>query len=199
MSYLAVVQSHAFTGIIGAHEAGNPARAQALTQHTTHFSCLRHSHTLYIAYPFTPHNTPHLSLMSHTTLCTHNTLPTGLAADQGQYTYTAQLLELDSCRPEIPAGLSPALEHIQTPARLDIWKQELAGHPDQRFAEFILKGLSSGFRIGFQHQSSRLRQAGSNMRITEPQVVSDYIAEELRANRLVELTEKEAAVCIVAQ
>ena len=36
-------------------------------------------------------------------------------------------------------------------------------------------------------------QAGDNMKIAQPQVVSDYIGEELQAGRLVELTEAEAA------
>ena len=144
--------------------------------HRTHSSPhMPHSHTLSLhGIPHgIPHGTPHSSLTAPPLYAQITLIATDSEADRGQYTYTAQLLELDSCRPEAPVGLSSALEHIQTPARLDIWKRELAGHPDQQFARFILKGLSSGFRIGFQHQSSRLHQAGVNMRITEPQVVSD--------------------------
>ena len=125
--------------------------------------------------------TPHLSL-SHT----------HIGAAHEQYPYTAQLQELDGCKRQPPVILPPEMKHIQTPARLEVWKQLLASHPDQQFAGLILEGLSSGFRVGFQHHSSQLRQANSNMRITQPQVVSDYIKDELQAGRLVELTKTEA-------
>ena len=101
-------------------------------------------------------------------------------------------MKLDSCKRQPAVDLPPEMTHIQTPARLEVWKQLLANHPDQKFAGFILEGLSAGFRVGFQHGSSLLRQASRNMRITEPQVVSDYIRDELQAGRLVELTETEA-------
>ena len=65
-------------------------------------------------------------------------------------------------------------------------------HPDQQFARYILHGLSQGFRIGFQHQSGRLRQSHSNMPIADPHVVTEYIMAELAANRLVELSLEEA-------
>jgi len=111
----------------------------------------------------------------------------------GEYRYTAQLLELDSCRLQGLGGLSPAMSHIHTPTKVKVWKQELAGHPDQQFAGFIVQGLSTGYWVGFQHQSSCLRQVTGNMRISEPQVVSDYIREELQAGRLVQISEMEAA------
>ena len=46
-----------------------------------------------------------------------------------------------------------------------------------------------------QHSSAQepKKQAGDNMKIAEPQVVLDFIGEELQAGRLVELTEAEAA------
>ena len=91
------------------------------------------------------------------------------------------------------ADLPPAMRHIQTPATLEVWRRELAGHPDQQFARYIMGGLSQGFRIGFQHGTSTLRQAAGNMPITEPGVVSDYIKEELGTGGLVEPTEDEAA------
>ena len=109
------------------------------------------------------------------------------------YTYTSQLLELDSCKPLVPANLSAALKHIQTPAIAAVWEEALTGHPDQQFVRYILQGWDHGFRIGFQHSSSRLQQAGSNMPIKNPEVVSDYIAKELSAGRLVELSAEEAA------
>ena len=78
------------------------------------------------------------------------------------------------------------MKYIQTPARLEVVEQELAGHPDQQFAGYILTGLSQGFRIGFQHTSNSLHQAACNMLITEPRVVSNYARNELLTGRLME-------------
>lgn len=115
---------------------------------------------------------------------------TDTTASQTPYTYIAQLLKLDRCRPPVPADLP---KHIQTPAIIEAWTKELAGHPDQQFARYILQDLTQGFHIGFDHSLSRLQQAGGNMLITDPRVVLEYIAAELSANRLVELSAKEAA------
>jgi hypothetical protein len=68
----------------------------------------------------------------------------------------------------------------------------MSDHPDQNFASYISQGLSNGFRIGFRYGESTLKQSKVNMAIDNPQVVSDYIAEELAANRLIELTPEEA-------
>ena len=70
--------------------------------------------------------------------------------------------------------------------------ENLAGHPDRQFVRYILQGPG----LGFQHSSSKLQQAGSNMSIKHPKVVSDYIAEELAAGRLVELSAETAGLKI---
>ena len=108
------------------------------------------------------------------------------------YKYTDQLLELDSCRPLVQADLPTAFKHIQTPAIAAVWEEALAGHPDRQFVSYVLQGWNQGFRIGFQHSSSSLRQAASNMPINNPEVVSGYIAEELSAGRLIKLSADEA-------
>ena len=36
-----------------------------------------------------------------------------------------------------------------TPLNLAFWQEELQAHQDKEFTKLILKGLSSGFRIGF--------------------------------------------------
>ena len=64
----------------------------------------------------------------------------------------------------------------------------MSSHPDQNFASYIIQGLTHGFRVGFRYGESTLKQSKGNMAIDNPQVVSDYIAEELAANRLIELT-----------
>ena len=72
------------------------------------------------------------------------------------------------------------------PRPLLVWEQYLRSHPDQRFAAFLRRGLSEGFRIGFNSGSS-LRSAKGNMAsvLTNPETVSKYIDEEVAAGRLV--------------
>ena len=78
------------------------------------------------------------------------------------------------------------------PAITAVWEKILIEHPDRQFLGYTVRGWDQGFHIRFQHSSSKLQQAGSNMSIKDPKVVSDYIAEELSVGRLVELSADEA-------
>ena len=60
-------------------------------------------------------------------------------------------------------------------------------HPDQNFVSYITQGFSYGFQVGFRYKESTLKQSKSNIAVDNPQVVSDYIAEELASDRLTEL------------
>ena len=105
-----------------------------------------------------------------------------------------QLLELDQCRPPRKHELQDQLRHIETPVRLAVWQEALANHPDQRFASYILKGLEEGFRVGFNHREARLQQGAHNMPCSNHDVVSEYLKGELNLNRLVRLSNREAAL-----
>ena len=65
--------------------------------------------------------------------------------------YTPQLLALDSHRPCHRVLLPDNLQQITTPLRLETWKEELAHHPDQQLAGYILHGIENGFRVGFNY------------------------------------------------
>ena len=71
-------------------------------------------------------------------------------------------------------------------------EKELSNHPDQSFAGYIIQGPKLGFRIGYRYEESTLKQSKRNMTVDNPQVVSDYIAEELASDRLVKLSLEEA-------
>ena len=152
------------------------------------------AHVIYPPPPNTHSNTQKhiLSLISSIAHTASHSLHTDIQAIQTPYAYTDQLLELDRCRLQVPENLPTSLKHIQTPAITEVWEKELVGHPVPQFARYILQCLSQGFRIGFQHRSSRLQQAVGNMVVADPKVVSDYIGEELAAGRLVELAPDEA-------
>ena len=61
----------------------------------------------------------------------------------------------------------------------------LMRHPDQRFANYIRRGLQNGFRIGVDRSKS-IRPASSNMPSAQRhrQVVADYIEKERRLGRI---------------
>ena len=106
-----------------------------------------HSHTsLSCAFSAPTYPYPYPPLTTQSAVHTHNIpLHTDSGVIHGQYHYTAQLLELDSCRPQGLGGLSPAMSHIQTPAKVEVWKQELAGHPLQAT---LCRDLAQGSGLG---------------------------------------------------
>ena len=69
--------------------------------------------------------------------------------------------------------------------------QALSNHPDQALANFVLRGIQTGFRIGFDHahQAARLKSARKNLKSAQdnPTVVQEYIDAEVQAGRLVPL------------
>ena len=75
---------------------------------------------------------------------------------------------------------------------MDALEKYLNNHPDQEFASYITQGLKHGFRIGYRYKESTLKQNKGNMSIDNLQVVSDYVVEELTANRLIEFSVEEA-------
>lgn len=109
------------------------------------------------------------------------------------YPYTEQLVELSQCKPDRQQETTPELADIQTPVVYLAWHEGLRNHPDQHFANYVLQGLREGFRIGFQHHASPLQSSRSNMLITNPEVVTNYIKTELDAKRLVAFSAEEAA------
>lgn len=62
----------------------------------------------------------------------------------------------------------------------------LAAHPDQRFREYIVRGIRDGFRLGFSYPNSCTR-AKKNMMSAEvhAQVVGEYLAEECAKGRVI--------------
>ena len=63
----------------------------------------------------------------------------------GQYSYTADLLSLETVA---PASLSPDPRCVASPLNVLAWQEGLASYPDKAFAAFLLQGIADGFRIG---------------------------------------------------
>ena len=70
-----------------------------------------------------------------------------------------------------------------TPLQVEAWEAGLAAHPDRQFAEYILRGLRQGFRIGFD-RAKTLVAATSNMAIPHEDVVQNYLEREVSLGRM---------------
>ena len=66
------------------------------------------------------------------------------------------------------------------------WQPFLQAHPDQAFAEFVRRGITHGFRVGFD-PINRLKSAPQNFHSVRdnPLTVHKYIADEVAQGRLV--------------
>ena len=99
------------------------------------------------------------------------------------------LLALDACRPGdlAPSFVGPSFGTAGPPIPVGIWWGYLAKHPDQRFAQYILQGLSEGFRIGFDRTHQTRPSAGNMISANVNKlVVSAYLASETRCGRLLQ-------------
>jgi hypothetical protein len=101
----------------------------------------------------------------------------------GGPSYTPQL------KAHVPTStvcLPAALLEITTPLISEVWERELASHSDRSFTSYVVNGVKGGFRVGYDC-SKTLTSCGSNMAsaLQHPDVVSDYLEQELLLNRMV--------------
>ena len=100
------------------------------------------------------------------------------------YPYRADLMCLDACRPVNPMPLS-AVTTVSTPLVIPAWEDALKPHPDRAFAQYILRGLRCGFRIGFD-RSLHLQSSSANIVSAQlhPEVMDEYLGKELALGRM---------------
>ena len=131
--------------------------------------------TLLSNQPATDHGT---AFFSATTLFT---------VTNGIYPYTADLTLINAYQSPYTTHPHIADMHtITTPLRVPAWAAALANHPDQAYKNYVLNGISSGFRIGFNYAIA-LQSATRNMPSAEanPSPVQDYLSQEVAANRVI--------------
>ena len=104
-----------------------------------------------------------------------------LSIRDNRYRYTEDLLALERSSQGAVSLTSPMSEFLP----LHEWSPFFLSHPDQRFAAFMRRGISFGFRIGYDSKL-QLRPPPGNFRsvVDNPDKVSRYIAEEVSAGRL---------------
>jgi len=69
----------------------------------------------------------------------------------------------------------------------------LRDYPDQQAAQLIIQGISEGFCIGFDYTNHTLQSCDRNMVSARqhPQVVSDYLRQELDLGRISKLSSQD--------
>ena len=105
------------------------------------------------------------------------------------YPYKQQLLAMNALTPSVPPQLPEELLTISTPLKLASWQAQFGNYPDRQFAEFILNGIRSGFRVGFDYERSNLKSRKHNMlsALENSQVVDTYILRELTMGHTVHI------------
>jgi hypothetical protein len=96
--------------------------------------------------------------------------------------YTADLQQLGLMLAPHPVAME--LGSVTSPLtnQLQQWIALLSSHPDRAFTEYILSGLQSGFRVGFEW-GRPLESAKRNMLSVQahPEVVDRHVDNELAA------------------
>ena len=65
----------------------------------------------------------------------------------------------------------------------DQWRCELADHPDRAYVDYLLRGISQGFRIGY-NRSHILQPSRANLPSGNPEVIVDYLKREVALGRM---------------
>ena len=101
----------------------------------------------------------------------------------GSYVYMDHLLALNSHINPNPQSVQALSLEVYSPLHLYQWTQDLQSHPDRAFSSYILQGIKSGFRIGFD-RAQLLQSATSNLHSTNPAVISEYLEREVSLTRM---------------
>lgn len=99
------------------------------------------------------------------------------------YVYMDHLLALNSCISPEPRSVKILSLEVYSPLKLHQWTQDLQTHPDKDFSLYILQGIKSGFRIGF-NRAQPLRPATSNLCSSNPSVIFEYLEREVSLTRM---------------
>ena len=96
------------------------------------------------------------------------------------------LIRLEGCHPREGSIATSVFQGGRSPLCWKEWDAGLRTHPDQRFRQYIVKGIQSGFRIGFDYRNTCWSKKRNMMSAVEnPQVVHNYLEEECKAGRVV--------------
>ena len=98
------------------------------------------------------------------------------------------LLRMNACRLECPVTLPSQMSLVVTPLQWREWDLTLSRHPDQRFRDYIVRGLRFGFRVGFHKDTAGgTGRPPRNMPSARyrPEVIDEYLAVECSKGRVI--------------
>ena len=102
---------------------------------------------------------------------------------KGIYRFTKDLLQLELASP--PLASLPYPSSIVSPLRPAAWDRALSPIPDKAFTSFLLRGLTEGFRIGFERGAHLVPTRRNRSSAYErPDVISEYLAREVDLGRM---------------
>ena len=101
------------------------------------------------------------------------------------YPYIDELLSLQSCSAQPPKAVPAVLRGNPSPLRWQDWEYALANHPDRCFADYIVGGIRTGFRVGFDYDHHCVK-AKNNMHSARehPEIIREYLAKECAEGRI---------------
>ena len=99
------------------------------------------------------------------------------------YVYLDHLLAFDICRPVEDLSCLVISSEIHSPLQASIWAAELSDHPDKAYVEYILQGISNGFRIGFDRRQ-HISSARGNLLFDNPDTVTEYLQQKVLLGRM---------------
>ena len=88
---------------------------------------------------------------------------------------------LSSCQATSTSTVPSTASSMHTPLCAPPWSMMLRSYPDKQLVQFVLEGISKGFRIGFVKPASSLCSARSNLSnaLEHPDVVTEYLYTDM--------------------
>ena len=81
----------------------------------------------------------------------------------------------------------PEACRVKTPLKAPAWSIYLRTYPHQELVQFFLRGITEGFRIGFNYHTQQLKSARKNLEgaLSHPGIVQEYLQTEIHMGRLI--------------
>ena len=116
----------------------------------------------------------------------------------GRYQYTQDLLALEQAGRARSLALS--IGRAASPLHPQAWEAGLLSYPDQQFAQFLLRGIRDGFRIGARELGGRQSSKRNLQSAYEhPQIIRDYLAREESLGRIHRLSPQDLSTLPLIQ
>ena len=93
---------------------------------------------------------------------------------KGTYRFTSDLLALEAASPALTS--LPYDTSLSPPLQPEAWRRALHTIPDRQFTEFLMRGITYGFRIGLK-EGAVLKPARHNLKSAydHPDIISAYL------------------------